>query len=240
MSFVLEALKKQEADRDPEAAVSLAKAGVLHRRHRRWMVLFAVAMLLNAALVGWLLWRGEPSTQRDVAAPATEQPARTERPAAREPAPMWGERQVAAAPSERTPPAPTAAAEPAPTERAAATPAPPPQQAAAAPPQPAPAPAHTASAPPLPAAAPRPATQRVIGLDDLTPAERRRFPGIAFSTHIYSEDPELRAVVANGQRRQEGQRIRGLEILQITQDGVVLEFEDKRVKVPLAVDWDSL
>ncbi|HEX7035757.1 MAG TPA: general secretion pathway protein GspB [Pseudomonadales bacterium] len=226
MSFVLEALKKQEADRDPDAAVSLAKAGALHRRHRRWMALFAVAMAANAVLVGWLLWGG-PAAPRagDGAAATVEQPASTQSAPQPRSSAMWEAPAVAAEPG------PALAAELRRSEPAPAPVTPPP--VAAKQPEPAPAPAAAQTSAPT-------AGPGIVGLDELTPAERRRFPGIAFSTHIYSEDPELRAVVANGQRRQEGDRIRGLEILQITRDGVVLAFEDKRVKVPLAVDWDSL
>lgn len=246
MSFVLEALKKQEADRDPDAAVSLAKAGILHQRHRRWVALFVLAMVANALLVGWLLWGGPgaPRAGDGTTAVAERPPASTDAAASTRPSPMWDAPAVAAearpAPTTDIPRTESAAAvQSGPVAAANAEPAPPPR-AEPRPAQVPPAPVQ-ASQP-----APRPATQtpraeiRTYGLDELTPAERKRFPGIAFSTHIYSEDPTLRAVVANGQRRQEGDRIRGLEILQITRDGVVLAFEDKRVKVPLAVDWDSL
>ena len=83
----------------------------------------------------------------------------------------------------------------------------------------------------------RAAPPTTIGLGNLPTDARTRFPGIAFSTHIYSEDPELRAIVANGQRLAEGDRIRGLEILAITETGVTLAFENYRVEVPIVTDW---
>jgi general secretion pathway protein B len=76
-----------------------------------------------------------------------------------------------------------------------------------------------------------------VTLASLPADARRRFPGIAFSTHIWSEDPELRAIVANGERRREGDRVRGLTIHEITESGVVMTFERYLVEVPLAADW---
>jgi general secretion pathway protein B len=74
----------------------------------------------------------------------------------------------------------------------------------------------------------------------LPSAARARFPGIVFSTHIYAEDADLRAIVANGQRLREGERVRGLRIREITETGVVLAFEDYLVEVPIVTDWDTL
>ncbi len=111
-----------------------------------------------------------------------------------------------------------------------------------------PAKGNPSSPTPSPAAAPAaaeppadvPAGPQRIRLGDLPAAARARFPGIAFSTHIYSDDPAQRAVVANGQRLREGDRIRGLEVVEITETGVVLAFENYLVEVPIAVDWDHL
>jgi hypothetical protein len=100
--------------------------------------------------------------------------------------------------------------------------------------------AKTEAEPAVQAAAPRaePESPRV-SLEDLPSAVRRRLPGLAFSTHIYAEDADLRAVVANGRRLQEGDRIRGVEILEINEGGVLLAFEGYRVQVPMITDWDA-
>lgn len=107
--------------------------------------------------------------------------------------------------------------------------------------------AHNEAAPPAPATPvertaparrPAPAPRRV-SLRNLPEDARQRFPGIAFSTHIYAEDSDLRAIVANGQRLQEGQRVRGLEIVEINEGGVVLAFERYLVELPIAMDWDA-
>jgi len=200
VSFVLEALKKQEAGQDPDAAVSLARQAVERRRYRLWAGLFAVAVVVNA---GMLLWTfGLPGLR-----PA-DRPGTGPLPKSAESAPA-----TATAPTDDPPAAvPASADEPAP-EDVTATPAP---------------------QGPVPAPAPR---IRHVSLANLPADARERFPGIAFSTHVYSADAELRAIVANGQRLQEGDRVRGLEIVAITEGGVVLAFENYRVEVPIVTDW---
>ncbi|MEQ8859576.1 MAG: general secretion pathway protein GspB [Pseudomonadales bacterium] len=204
MSFVLEALKKQEAQGDPDAAVSLARQTAYRQRYRLWMGLFGVAMALNAVVLFWVF--GLPLL-RSADAPAGPAPA--------------------AAALDGPPPAGADAA-PRPSAPAGADPAVPGTGEPAAAAEPAVAPR------PEPRPAPRPIP---VTLDRLPDDARTRFPGIAFSTHIYAEDADLRAIVANGQRLQEGDRIRGLEILAITETGVVLRFERYDVTVPIVGEW---
>lgn len=198
MSFVLQALQKQEAAGDPAAAVSLAQGTAQRRRHRLWMGLFAVAMAVNAGLVVWVF--GVPGWY--AATPAEPTPVRTQA-------------SVSAAPPAPQPSAPTAAPRPEPAAQARADEA-----------------ALAATAPAEP-----PAPRRVT-LQALPTEVRQRLPGIAFSTHIYSEDADLRAIVANGERLTEGERIRGLEIVEINESGVLLAFERYLVQFPIAGDWD--
>lgn len=198
MSFVLQALQKQEAAGDAAAAVSLAQGTAQRRRHRLWMGLFAVAMTVNAGLLVWVF--GVPGWD-------TETPA-------------------AAAVDDTRPPAAAAAA---PDSRVTAT----------APPVPAPdSRADAATAASAAPARPAPAAPQRVSLQGLPPQARQRFPGIAFSTHIYAEDADLRAIVANGERLTEGERIRGLKIVEINEGGVLLAFERYLVEVPIATDWD--
>jgi hypothetical protein len=102
-------------------------------------------------------------------------------------------------------------------------------------------PVPAAAVPPPAVPVPAPEVRRVIrlSLQDLPADARRRFPGIAFSTHIYAEDRDLRAVVANGQRLTEGDTVRGLTIEEISATGVVLAFESYLVDVPLVADWSD-
>lgn len=196
MSFILEALKKQEAGRNPDAAVSLARQTVERRRSGLWVTLFGIAVAANAGLLIWtfgLPWL--PSSERARTMPVPESAEST--------------RGAAVPASEASPP---------------------PAAPAATPPRADDGPTATAVSEPPPRV-------REVALQNLSADARARFPGIAFSTHIYAEDADLRAIVANGQRLQEGDRIRGLEIVAITEAGVVLAFENYRVAVPIVTDW---
>jgi hypothetical protein len=226
MSLVLEALKKQEAGSDPDAAVSLARQANQRRRHRLWMGLFGVAMVANVAVVFWVF--GLPWLRNMQDAP----PATVSTP----PDPADDAASPGAAP----------AADPPTTARNTPAPDPvdPPALGGSNPPTTAPATAPADSLRPALAAAaaataapPRARTHVLLG--ELPTSARSRFPGIAFSSHIYAEDRDLRAIVANGQRLTEGERIRGLEILEITESGVVLAFERYAVEVRIAGDWDT-
>ncbi len=81
-----------------------------------------------------------------------------------------------------------------------------------------------------------PAAER-ISFAALPASARARFPTLDFSTHLYASDAQLRAVVMNGQRLQEGERYGELELEEITETGVVLRFEGYLVSVPVLDDW---
>lgn len=209
MSLVLDALQKQQAAGDPDAAVSFVRADEQRRRHRLWVGLFALALALNLGLLLWVF--GVPALDRSEPAP----PATT-------PIPATPEAQVAV---------------PAPVDRGSTGSGGSRPLDGALPVRPM---AKTEVEPSVQPAPPKAEPEaRRVSLEELPSAVRRRFPGLAFSTHIYAEDADLRAVVANGRRLQEGDRIRGVEILEINEAGVLLAFEGYRVQVPMITDWDA-
>src|ERR1700741_5335988 len=59
MSFILDALKKSESDRQRQGGPALFEVKVAPPRHAlpSWAVAIAVLFLANLAVVGWLLWR---------------------------------------------------------------------------------------------------------------------------------------------------------------------------------------
>jgi len=258
MSLVLEALRKQQADTDPGAAVTLAIHAEQQRRQRTWVAVLAVALLLNAAVFAWLFRdtlfgieiAGAPVAVEsgapvDVGAVAPGAVVASGMPP---PTPDMG---VRGAPIGVTPngvaPGGIAQTGIAPTGTV------PSQAASAGAPQPPPvalpfdpatglqaaAPTNAGGIAPsvLPAPEPPPRVLERVDLDSLPPGPRSRFPGIAFSTHVYAEDPTLRAIVVNGDRMQEGDRIGDLLIQEITEQGVILEFESYLVEVPVFTDW---
>jgi len=248
MSLVLEALRKQHADADPAAAVALNLAAT-QRRQRPWMVLAALALLLNVGVLTWAF--------RDrLFGGAAPDPPVVE---AAEPAGAPGEPAIAASPA-----APAQVGEAAGAQAGAsaqsqtavpaqAMPGDPVQDAGQMAAQPLSPPPGAGPAQPMTAAQPQmappvsgfptgsgntgPRVLERVSLDALPADARARFPGIVISTHVYAEDPDLRAIVVNGTRLQEGDQVVGLTIREIGPDGVAVEFENYVVDVPIFTDW---
>jgi general secretion pathway protein B len=81
-------------------------------------------------------------------------------------------------------------------------------------------------------------TRSPFGVSSLPDAQRRRFPNLEFSTHIYADDADLRAIVVNGSRLEEGDRLQNLVLSQITEEGAVFRFEGQLVSVSVLDDWN--
>ena len=64
-------------------------------------------------------------------------------------------------------------------------------------------------------------------------------PGqFAFSTHVYADDPTLRAVTLDGRRFVEGDTISaGVQLKEITETGVVLDIDGRSVAMDVLQDW---
>jgi general secretion pathway protein B len=226
LSYILDALKKADAERERSAVPGLHAhpqddpAG----RERRegglpWPAIAVTAIVLLAAALGWLLW-----SERGVrlpplvaeAAPPADAPAPISRPAPVTETPAPPATQAAAPPTPA--PAPVAAPEPAPTP-APTTPAP---ATAAAPAPRAPAtattpPPVTRSTPapaPAPAKPPAPAEPPVPPLAALPADVRAGLPPLNISGAVFSPTPSARMLFINGQVLREGDAVA---------DGVVVE-----------------
>lgn len=241
MSYLLEALKKQEAEENPDAAVALSLVTQRQRRQRRLSLLLWAALTVNVCVLAALLlwpgglsrWLGESAAQLTAAGSGND--------AAPEAAPAGARAAAPAAAAEATGSA-MAAAEPTPTSASADGAATVPAAAVAT----TDAPAAAKPTVPQPAISPaqaKPETARIdttpVSLDALPASVRARFPGIVFSTHIYADDRDLRAVVANGRRLSEGDRLGEVGVSEITETGVILTFEDYQIAVPVVGFWDT-
>jgi general secretion pathway protein B len=239
MSFILDALKKSESDRQRQGGPALFEVKVAPPRHalRSWAVVIAVLFLANLAVVGWLL-------RRHAAAPAEAAPqAPTHTQAEAAPgsgptgAPAAAPGAAPAAVAALTPPA--AAAAPAVTGEV--------HGALAAPPTPA-APAASAEStaaaatepPPsaddlAPAAEPPPAgslgrvrrgTDSGVPLyQQLTAAPGSQLPQLRLDLHAYAERPEDRWVLINMHKLREGDSLEGVRLERVTPDGAVLSYQ---------------
>jgi general secretion pathway protein B len=210
MSYILDALRRAEADRERERG----QVPSLHTQplsapapsQRRWLpwVGGGLTLLLVGVGVG-MWWTGG---QREAAVPVA-QPA---------PAP-----QPATAPVTAPAPAPVVATAPPPPPAASASPFLPPIPPSAAVPTARPAPA---SAPAVEAPIPR--------LSELPENTRRELPRLAISGSVYSDDPASRFVMINGEVMREGARLGpDLVLERIGQRELVLRFKGQRFRQPV-------
>ena len=208
MSYILDALRKAEAERErghvpsihAQPAFAGAQPSSAPARSRVWMVLVGIGVLI-ALIFGlafyFLLGRSPAS---EVVAPVAARPA---------PAPP----PVVAAP---------VAVAPAPVQ-AATPPAP----------RPRPAPATVVAAKPATAAAPPPAAskpdERIYTANELPDDIRRQLPALAVGGSMYSPAPKDRLVIINGQVLHEGDRIApDLVVERIRLKAAVLAFKGYR------------
>lgn len=86
---------------------------------------------------------------------------------------------------------------------------------------------------PKPKAAPKPIRQYTLG--ELPTATQTQFSNFVFTSHIYTDDPSLCAIVINGQRLHNGDEFSDLVVYQITETGVIFEAitneEIRRIEV---------
>jgi general secretion pathway protein B len=231
MSFILEALKKAEAERrqgltatsDPAAPAEEPKPG----RRRGLLLLLALALLVNTALLAWWLkpWAEAPAPLPAPVVTAQAEPL----PAVAEtatPTPEASAQSVAAA-------EPASASADRPAEPAVQEKSVPAQEAASIP--------ETAPVQPIvdvrettpatkPAAAAKPSavqsgaeTPAVVAYRELSPADRARIPEIDLQLHYYTAAKERRLVRINDVNLHEGEGTGGLRVDEILPDGMILE-----------------
>lgn len=255
MSFILDALKKSESDRQRQSGPSLFEVKVAPPRRTLpiWAVVVAALLAINVIVISWMLLR-HPTAQQPAAPPSAETPPPSE--AARHgigqgTAPA----RAAASPGVPAPPGPAAnAAPPAaapPVQQAARAPSAS-QPPAAAPPasgaekSPGPAgpataggaaddPSDTApavepgavsgSGAPEGAAGDLPLYQQIVGSAGL--------PELHLDLHVFAARPRDRFVMINMHRLGEGDSLpNGARVEAIRPDGVELSYHGTRFLLP--------
>ncbi len=86
----------------------------------------------------------------------------------------------------------------------------------------------------------RPAQQMlpVVAFDELPDPVRVAIPALTFSFHVYSDNPERRTIIINKRRVKEGDAItEKLKLEEITQQGVVLNWEQHRFFINVVENW---
>lgn len=227
MSYILDALRRAEADRErergqvpglhtqPLSSSETARA----TSQRRWLPWAGGGLLLLAGIVAGSWWAGSsPEAPAPVPQPAPA-PVATTAPSATVPV-------TTAAPS-------TAASAPMPQPEASGSPYLPPVPPPAAVLPPAPVPVATPA--PAPAATPAPTPEAPIPrLAELPESTRRELPRLAISGSVYSDDPASRFVMINGEVQREGAQLGAHLVLeQIRPRELVLRFKGQRFRQPV-------
>jgi len=233
MSFILDALRKSEHERQRQAGPSVAELPIARPVSRSRIALLVVGVLLIVnlgVLLYYLLRSPVPEVVKEApaasarSAPATLPPTPPVRP------PVVAEARPAA-PSEAVRSL-TEEAQPEPAARPShEAPAPPSPALLPAPPQPAAvAPPPAASAPQASAA---PAQEYIPRIDSLPPEATAGLPKLNLELHIYATNPAQRAVFINGHRYREGDVLPGgAKVEAITTDGAVLRYRGQRFLLP--------
>lgn len=214
MSYILEALKKSDAERRLGSAPTIhavpvgapQNAATDTRRWPAWIALGAVT--LAAVVVGVLAWRGMAPAVKPVASPravlAPAAPAKAKAEVAVTPAPP-----LAVVPAS-TPPAP---------KPVAVRPPPPPA--------------------PVKAAAPEPAPvvfaeeEKLPSLRELPEAVQRTVPPVVFGGYMYSKNPADRLLLIDKTLRHEGEEVApGLVLEKLLPKAAVMNYKGYRYRVP--------
>jgi general secretion pathway protein B len=244
MSYILDALRRADAERERGAVPSLQSqqhtiieddAATARPRSLVWAVV-ALALALLAVLAWSLLGGGSTPPRAPIEGSITT-PAPAPLPAA-QPAPALPTATVPALPTAPAVPTPTPAASPAPT----LPPAPTATMTAAPAPRTGPearraAPAPTAKRPPAaapgaPGAGPATAEPRVHAQSELPDEIRRDLPKVVINGSSYSGDAASRMVMINGQVFHEGDRLApDLVLERIRLKSAVMVFRGWRYEV---------
>ncbi len=75
---------------------------------------------------------------------------------------------------------------------------------------------------------------------ELSSSILNQLPRLSFNSHMYSEDARFRSVIVNGAYRREGDNLaQGLILEHITENGVVLNYNDIKFRVAVLQNWSD-
>lgn len=228
MSYILEALKKSDQQRQRGATPTLptAQAPVAAPKQPVFLYygLLATVLLAAGILIGWLRpWQAE-------------QPAPAAEPLAAKP-PISVSHQTALTPLPDPPEAARKTAQELPAANLTPAVQPAPMAAAMKPDLPAPARTETLSTPPA-VTAPMPEKpadaaqeQKVVPMAELPLPIQQEIPAMTIPLHAYSSKPRDRLVSINDRMLREGESLTpGLRLEQITPDGLIFSYKGYRFR----------
>jgi general secretion pathway protein B len=221
MSFILDALKKSELERQRQTTPGLIETGIAPRRPRVavWVIVLGVLLIVNIAVLAFVLMRGSGS-----AAPTARHAAATAPPAAG---------PVVAAPAASQP----SRAVPPQTASDHFSPMDAPVYAPEIPVVPAPAARAAHRADPAPDEDDKSDNSEVLPLmSEVNLTGASALPELHLDVHVYATKPSDRFVYINMRKYHEGATLEeGPTLERIRRDGVVLNFHGVRFILPRAV-----
>jgi general secretion pathway protein B len=218
MSFILDALKKSESERQRQAGPALLEMRIVRpsRRLPVWALVVGVLLIISVAVLAWLAWHSTaaPATAAAPVAPAAAGAAGNA-PAAAPPAAT-----VAQPPLGTVPGTPGAAPAPATLIPPLAA-APTPSQAATAATDSNPADTEPAVTPPAGSTREAESTSNLHTYAELGGS----LPELRLDLHVYAPNPAERYAFINMHKVREGDTTaEGVQVKEITREGVVLDY----------------
>jgi general secretion pathway protein B len=240
MSFILDALKKSESDRQRQNGPALFEVRVAPPRTRLplWAIAIALLLVVNLGVVIWMLLRHQEHARTPLAS-TTAAPA-TGLPAAAAGAQPQSPGASTAAPAGTATPVPVVATS-APASAGTAPPASPGASPAPAAAPPAAEAANAADYAPAEEPAPsalgshvRRGTESGVPLyQDLTTTAGTRLPQLRLDLHVFAARPQDRFVMINMHKLREGDTLpEGVHVDSITPEGAVLSFNGSKFLLP--------
>ena len=210
MSFILDALKKSESERQRQAGPALLEMRIVRpaRRLPIWALVVGVLLIISVGVLAWLAWRPAPApaTAMTQAAPAANAAMGSTAPVG---APHVATRPTLAPSTLATPPAatPTLVQPPSQTVNAATDSNPADTEPAVAPPA---GSAHEATG-----------SANLRNYAELGGS----LPELRLDLHVYAANPAERYAFINMHKVREGDvTAEGVQVKEITRDGVVLDY----------------
>ena len=203
MSFILDALKKSETERQEQtgAEFSNVPSSSGEPQSFRWLWILALLLLVNVIVLFGILLRDDEAT--DVAAPVERTPVEQSQPASS----SFEDRVAEARESQPVPD--TTTTEPSTSQSANTAPV---------------------AAPPQAVAQSRP---RLMTIDELRLNGTLQLPELHIDIHVYAEDPAERFVFINMKKQRENSQLdEGPVVAEITTDGVILKHQGSTFLLP--------
>jgi general secretion pathway protein B len=251
MSFILDALKKSESDRQRQSGPALFEVRVAPPRTRlpTWAIAIALLLVLNLGVVLWMLLRHQGHASAPLAADTVSPHAAAPAPPTAPPAPVPAISAPMAAGS--APPVPVVPASSVGTGAAAppastGAPSAPPAASAASAPSASPAtpgaepgsaedyaPAEDPSAPALGSHVRRGTASGIPLYQELTSTPGTQLPQLRLDLHVFAAHPQERFVMVNMHKLHEGDTLpEGVHVDSITPEGAVMSYNGTKFLLP--------